>query len=91
MDIELLDQLEEKVDVAMAAVQELKLENALLREEAQELQKKIHSLTQDLRNAADGRGESQRLKTRCDELERRLDGVKGRIEKMVGKLKALEG
>lgn len=91
MDLELLDQLEEKVDVAMSAVHELRLENAFLREEAQELQKKIQSLTQDLRNAADGRGESQRLKTRCEELERRLDGVKGRVEKMVGKLKALEG
>ncbi len=91
MDLELLDQLEERVDVAMSAVHELRLENAFLREESLELQKKIQALTQDLRNAVDGRGESQRLKTRCDDLERRLDGVKGRVEKMVGKLKALEG
>lgn len=91
MDLELLDQLEDKVDVAMTAVNELRLENALLREEAGELQKKINALTADLHVASEGRAEATKLKVRCEELEVRLTGVRSRIEKMVGKLKALEG
>lgn len=90
MDLELLDQLEGKVDTAMTAVNELRMENALLREETEELQKKIDSLSVDLKSATEGRAEAQKLKVRCDELEGRLSGVKSRIETMVGKLKALE-
>ena len=37
MDLQLLDQLEERVDGTITAVNELRLENALLREETAEL------------------------------------------------------
>jgi FtsZ-binding cell division protein ZapB len=90
MDLQLLDQLEDKVDTAITAVNELRLENSLLREETEDLQKRIQSLTQELEMSANGHGESAKLRTRCEELEGRLLSVRGRIEKIVGKMKTLE-
>jgi len=90
MDLQILDQLEDKVDVAITAVNELRLENSLLREEREELQKRIHSMSQELGQSTDGRAHSAKLKTRCEELEGRLASVRGRIEKIVGKMKTLE-
>ena len=73
MDLQLLDQLEEKVDVTITTVNELRMENSLLREETSELQKKIQSLTKELGGAADGRAESIQYKARCEELEERFN------------------
>ncbi|HET9888746.1 MAG TPA: cell division protein ZapB [bacterium] len=90
MDLQLLDQLEEKVDVTITAVNELRLENSLLREERAELQNKIQLLTKELGGQADGRAESVQYKARCEELEARFAGLRGRIEKIVSKMKTLE-
>ena len=90
MDLQLLDQLEEKVDGTITAVNELRLENALLREETAELQNRIQSLTKELDGSADGRAQATKLKARCEELEGKLTGLRGRIERIVGKMKTLE-
>lgn len=90
MDLELLDQLEVKVDVAVNTVHDLRTENELLREEAQELERKVASLTTDLENVGEAREEVSRLRARCGELEKKLAGVRGRIERMVEKMKTLE-
>jgi FtsZ-binding cell division protein ZapB len=91
MDLELLDTLEDKVDQAVAAVQELRAENELLREETQELERKVEALTRDVAGAGAARDEVSRLAARCGELESKLEGVRGRIEKMVERMKGLEG
>ncbi|NNE44075.1 MAG: cell division protein ZapB [Gemmatimonadetes bacterium] len=91
MELELLDQLEDKVDVAVTAVQELRIENDLLKEETQDLEKRVEALSQDAKSAGTAKEEVTRLTTRCEDLEKKLEGVRGRIEKMVGKMKSLEG
>ena len=90
MDLELLDQLEERVDGTITAVNKLRLENALLREETAELQNKIQSMTKELGGSADGRAQVAKLKARCEELEGKLGSLRGRIERIVGKMKTLE-
>ena len=48
MDLELLDRLEDRVDVAVTTVRDLRVENEILREETQELEKKVTGLGSDL-------------------------------------------
>lgn len=91
MDLELLDRLEDRVDVAVATVNDLRMENDLLKEETQELEKKVENLTRDLESAAASQEVIEDLRKRCTEMEQKLDNVRGRIESMVGKMKALEG
>lgn len=91
MDLELLDQLEDRVDVAVTTVRDLRTENELLKEETQELEKKVDDLERDLAGAREVHGQLEPLRARCEELERKLEGVRGRIEKMVDKMRALEG
>lgn len=90
MDLELLDQLEDRVDVAVSTVRDLRMENELLKEETQELEKRVEDLERDLTGAREVRGQVEPLQARCEELERKLEGVRGRIEKMVEKMRALE-
>ena len=91
MELELLDQLEDKVDVAVTAVQDLRVENDLLKEESKDLEKRVEDLLKDAESAGTAQEEVTRLTARCEELEKKLEGVRGRIEKMVGKMKDLEG
>lgn len=91
MELELLDQLEDKVDVAVTAVQELRVENDLLKEETKDLEKRVEQLAEDAKSAGSAQEEVTRLTERCETLEKKLEGVRGRIEKMVGKMKSLEG
>lgn len=91
MDLELLDQLEDKVDVAVSAVQDLRMENELLKEETQELEGKVESLTRSLETAGAAQGEVAKLRERCEELERKLAGVRSRIERMVDKMQSVAG
>jgi predicted RNase H-like nuclease (RuvC/YqgF family) len=90
MDLELLDTLEERVDLAVAAVQELRAENDVLRQETQELERRVEGLTRDVAGAHAARDEVARLAARCEELESKLEGVRGRIEKMVQRMRQLE-
>jgi FtsZ-binding cell division protein ZapB len=90
MDLELLDTLEEKVDEAVAAVRELRMENELLKEETEGLEKKVEALTRDVAAAGGAREEVSKLTSRCQDLEKKLEGVRARIEKMVTSMKALE-
>ena len=41
MDLELLDRLEDRVDVAVSTVRDLRVENEILKEETQDLEKKV--------------------------------------------------
>ncbi|HMB68162.1 MAG TPA: cell division protein ZapB [bacterium] len=91
MDLELLDQLEDKVDVAVSAVQDLRMENELLKEETQELEQKVESLSKSLETAGAAQGEMKTLQKRCEELEQKLGGVKSRIERMVEKMQSVAG
>jgi FtsZ-binding cell division protein ZapB len=91
MDLELLDQLEDKVDVAVSAVQDLRMENELLKEEAQELERKVEGLTRSLETAGAAQEELGKLRERCEELERKLAGVRTRIERMVDKMQSVAG
>ncbi|MCA9752329.1 MAG: cell division protein ZapB [Gemmatimonadetes bacterium] len=91
MDLELLDRLEDRVDVAVSTVRDLKMENELLKEETSELQTKVEALTKELAAVAEQKGDADKLRQQCGELEKKLDRVRGRIESMVDKMKALEG
>jgi FtsZ-binding cell division protein ZapB len=90
MDLELLDTLEDRVDQAVSAVQELRAENETLRGETQQLERKLESLTRDAAGAGAAREEATRLAARCQELESKLAGVRGRIEKMVERMQGLQ-
>ena len=91
MDLELLDALEDKVDVCVSTVRDLRAENETLRGETRELSKKIESLTRDLHTKTSAREDVDRLRTRCAELEKKMERVRHRIEGIVGKFKTLEG
>ena len=91
MDLELLDHLEDRVDIAVSTVGDLRVENDMLKEEAREAEKKLENLSRDLESAGAAQQVIEDLRTRCGELEQKLESVRGRIEKMVGKMKALEG
>jgi FtsZ-binding cell division protein ZapB len=91
MDLELLDRLEDRVDVAVSTVRDLRVENEVLREEAKELENKLENLSRDLEAAGAAQQVIDELRGRCTELEQKLESVRGRIENMVGKMKALEG
>lgn len=91
MDLELLDALEERVDVCVSTVRDLRAENETLRGETRELNKKIESLTRDAQAKTSSREDVDRLRARCGELEKKLERVRHRIEGMVVKIKALEG
>lgn len=91
MDLELLDRLEDRVDVAVSTVNDLRMENDLLKEETAELEKKVENLTRDLESSAASQQVIEDLRKRCTDMEQKLDNVRGRIESMVGKMKALEG
>lgn len=90
MNLELLDELEDKVDGAVTAINELRAENEALKDEAKELSDKIRSLTDDLQAAGASREEAAGLRSKCEDLETRLGRVRGRIQGMVEKMKALE-
>jgi FtsZ-binding cell division protein ZapB len=90
MDLELLDELEDKVDVAVSTVRELRLENELLKDETKELQEKVAGLSKNLQAIEMSQAEASELRVRCGELEKKLHGVRGRIEGIVAKMKALE-
>lgn len=90
MDLELLDRLEDRVDVAVSTVRDLRVENEILKEETQDLEKKVDVLGTELGTAQESKDSVEELRTRCSELEQRLDRVRGRIESMVEKMKALE-
>ena len=91
MDLELLDQLEDKVDVAVSTVRDLRMENELLKEETADLGKKVEALSKELAAAAESKGDAEALAARCAEFEQKLERVRGRIGNMVDKMKALEG
>jgi FtsZ-binding cell division protein ZapB len=91
LDLELLDQLEDRVDVAVSTVRDLRMENETLKEEARELGRKVEALAKELESAAESQGDADKLRARCEELEQKLGRVRTRIESMVGKMKALEG
>jgi FtsZ-binding cell division protein ZapB len=91
MDLELLDRLEDRVDVAVSTVNDLRMENELLKEETQGLESKVESLTRDLESAAGSQQVIEDLRKRCTDMEQKLDNVRSRIESMVGKMKVLEG
>jgi FtsZ-binding cell division protein ZapB len=91
MDLELLDSLEDKVDVAVSTVRDLKMENELLKEETSGLGAKVEALSKELTASAGSKGDAEALSARCTELEQKLKRVRGRIVKMVDKMKALEG
>ena len=90
MDLELLDQLEDKVDAAVSTVRDLRGENALLREEVEGLEGKVQDLSEALAKAGESRATTDELQERCRELEKKLDGVKKRVLAMVQKIKELE-
>ncbi|GJM44685.1 MAG: hypothetical protein DHS20C21_15270 [Gemmatimonadota bacterium] len=90
MDLEILDRLESRVDVAVSTVRDLRMENELLREETQGLEKKMTDLGAEVDSAKADRANVEELQTRCRELEQKLEGVRGRIQGMVEKMKALE-
>ena len=91
MDLELLDQLEDRIDVAVSTVRDLKMENELLKEETADLGKKVEAVTQELAAAGASKDAAKALAARYAELEQKLARVRGRIESMVEKMKALEG
>ena len=91
MDLELLDQLEDKVDVAVSTVRDLRMDNELLKEETADLGKRIEALSKELAAAAGSKGDAEALAGRCAEFEKKLERVRGRIGTMVEKMKALEG
>jgi chromosome segregation ATPase len=91
MDLELLDALEERVDVCVSTVRELRAENEELRGQTRELEKKIETMTRDLHARASSHDEETRLRQRCTELEKKLERVRHRIQAMVEKVKTLEG
>ncbi len=91
MDLELLDRLEDRVDIAVSTVGDLRVENDLLKEESHELETKLENLSRDLEAAGAAQQVIEDLRKRSTELEEKLGSVRDRIEKMVGKMKALEG
>lgn len=91
MELELLDELEDKVDVAVNAVNELRMENELLKEDKAELEKKIAKLSKDLEVGAESLAEAKTLRARVSELEEKLDGVRTRVATIVAKMKTVEG
>ena len=91
MDLELLDALEDRVDVCVSTVRDLRAENESLRGETRELHKKIESLTRDLHAKTSSREDVERVRARCHELEKKLARVRHRIEGVVEKFKLLEG
>jgi FtsZ-binding cell division protein ZapB len=91
MDLELLDALEEKVDVCVSTVRDLRAENDALRAETRELHKKIETLTRELQAKASSREEGERLRARGAELEKKLERVRHRIQAILEKVKTLEG
>lgn len=90
MDLELLDRLEDRVDVAMKAVNELRTENEMLKEEASELRKKTAALMKELEEAGESKTLADEFRGKCEALEEKLSSVRGRVEGMVEKMKALE-
>jgi FtsZ-binding cell division protein ZapB len=90
MNLELLDELESKVDNAVNTVTELRSQNELLKGESQGLEEKIRSLAADLQAAGESQSVVDELRAKCEDLEARLGRVRGRIEGMVDKMKALE-
>jgi uncharacterized coiled-coil DUF342 family protein len=90
MDLELLGELEDKVDVTVSTVRELRVENDALKEDAQELGTKLEQLTMDLEKMSADRKAAMKLEKRCQELERKLQGVRVRISKMIERMKTLE-
>jgi FtsZ-binding cell division protein ZapB len=90
MDLELLDRLEDRVDVAVQAVNELRMENEMLKEEASDLRKKIAALTSDLEESSQAKSLAVELRGKCEALGEKLGSVRGRVESMVEKMKALE-
>ena len=91
MDLEILDHLEDRVDIAVSTVGDLRVENDMLKEEARGLEQKLENLSRDLESAGAAQQVIDDLRKRCTELEAKLEDVRGRIERMVGKMKALEG
>lgn len=91
MDLELLDRLEDRVDVAVSTVRDLRVENEVLKEESKELGEKLDKITRDLEAAGAAQQVVDELRARCTELEQKLESVRGRIESMVDKMKTLEG
>jgi FtsZ-binding cell division protein ZapB len=90
MDLELLDELEGKVDACASTVQELRTQNGLLQEEVEGLEQKVSELSGALDEAGETRNRSDKLQVRCSELEKRLAQVRGRIGRMIDRMKALE-
>jgi FtsZ-binding cell division protein ZapB len=90
MNLELLDELEDKVDVTVNAINQLRLENEALKNEAKDLDEKVRSLSADLQAAGASQNEASELRAKCEDLESRLGNVRGRIQGMVEKMKALE-
>jgi FtsZ-binding cell division protein ZapB len=91
MNLELLDELEDKVDVAVQAITELRAENESLKGDAKELEEKVRKLTSELAATGQTKSEATELKAKCEDLGARLERVRGRIQGMVDKMKALEG
>jgi FtsZ-binding cell division protein ZapB len=90
MDLELLDALEDRVDVCLSTVRDLRAENESLRGETRDLEKKVETLTRDLQGQSSSRDDVDKLRARYAELEKKLERVRHRIQAMVEKIKTLE-
>lgn len=89
-DLELLDRLEERVDLCVGAIRDARAENDTLRGEAADLERRIEALSRDAGKKASSHEEAAVLRSRCTDLEHKLEKVRRRIEALVGKLKTLE-
>jgi chromosome segregation ATPase len=90
VDLALLDQLEGKVDACVSTMAELRKQNGLLEEEIEGLEQKVAELTGALDEAGDSGRRCEELLSRCTELEKKMAQVRGRIGRMVERMKALE-
>ena len=91
MDLELLDRLEDKVDVCVAAMRDLRAENEALREENRALEQKVAALGREAEAGGAQRADAEQWRARCAEFEKKMERVRGRIASMVEKIKTIEG
>ena len=91
MELEILDRLEDKVDVCVSAMRDLRAENEALRAENRALEQKVAALGREAEAGSTQRADAEHWRERCTELEKKMERVRGRIESMVEKIKTLEG
>ena len=72
-------------------MRDLRAENEALRQENRGLAQKVSTLSGELEAGQRQRGDMEQWRTRCIEVEKKMERVRGRIESMVAKIKTLEG